>query len=276
MIEIPESTTLARQLKQEINGKKITEVDAGHSPHGFAFYTGDPAEYGGLLCGRRVDDVRFFAGQVEIWAGEMRVLFFDGVNVRLVPKDGILPKKYQMYIGFEDGTGIVCTIQMYGVMLAYRAGENDSPYYHVALEKPSPLSGEFDAAYFDRIVAQAEDKLSAKALLATQQRIPGLGNGCLQDILYHAGVNPQTKLAKLGDAEIEALYKSVKSTLADMVAGGGRDVEKDLYGKPGGYGVILSSKTADYACRQCGSGIVRKAFLGGNVYFCPRCQPLVK
>ena len=53
---------------------------------------------------------------------------------------------------------------------------------------------------------------------------------------------------------------------------GGRDTEKDLFGKPGGYRTILSSKTLTYPYRVCGSGLKREAFLGGNIYFCPECQ----
>jgi len=28
------------------------------------------------------------------------------------------------------------------------------------------------------------------------------------------------------------------------------------------------------SCPVCGAAIVRQAYLGGNVYFCPVCQPL--
>ena len=44
-------------------------------------------------------------------------------------------------------------------------------------------------------------KKSAKALLATDQMIPGLGNGVLQDILYLARVHPKTKIAVLSPGE---------------------------------------------------------------------------
>ncbi|NLG83896.1 MAG: hypothetical protein GX493_04650 [Firmicutes bacterium] len=47
-----------------------------------------------------------------------------------------------------------------------------SVYYRQAKEKPSPLSAEFDRAYFERLVAAPEvRKLSAKAALATEQNI---------------------------------------------------------------------------------------------------------
>jgi formamidopyrimidine-DNA glycosylase len=77
----------------------------------------------------------------------------------------------------------------------------------------------------------------------------------------------------LSDARLEGLLGSVKTTLAQMTAQGGRDVEKDLFGNPGGYATLLSSKALNWPCPKCGGGLVRQAYLGGNVYFCPSCQP---
>jgi len=57
-----------------------------------------------------------------------------------------------------------------------------------------------------------------------------------------------------------------------MVQRGGRDTEKDIFGSPGGYKTILSAKTKTMPCPVCGDIIIREAFLGGNVYFCPTCQ----
>jgi formamidopyrimidine-DNA glycosylase len=114
--------------------------------------------------------------------------------------------------------------------------------------------------------------MSAKAFLATKQRIPGLGNGVLQDILFNAGIHPKTKIETLSDEKINDLYESVKSTLSEMTKKGSRDTEKDLFGNYGGYTTKLSKKTMGTPCPVCGSSIVRQAYLGGNVYFCPICQ----
>ena len=77
--------------------------------------------------------------------------------------------------------------------------------------------------------------LSLKALLATEQRIPGLGNGVLQDILFNAHMHPKKKAGMLSTADRRLLFEATRTTLAEMVAGGGRDTETDLYGRPGGY-----------------------------------------
>jgi formamidopyrimidine-DNA glycosylase len=117
-------------------------------------------------------------------------------------------------------------------------------------------------------------KQSAKAFLATKQRIPGLGNGVLQDILFNARVHPKRKMSTLTDKEMSTLFDSVKNTLFEMTAKGGRDTERDLFGCSGGYRTILSAKTIDNPCPVCGGKIVREAYLGGNIYYCPECQKL--
>ncbi len=95
--------------------------------------------------------------------------------------------------------------------------------------------------------------MTAKAFLATEQRIPGLGNGVLQDILWTAKIHP-------------------KSIIAEMAALGGRDTERDLFGQWGGYKTILSKNTVGQPCPACGSDIRKEAFLGRAIYYCEGCQ----
>ena len=84
-----------------------------------------------------------------------------------------------------------------------------------------PLTDAFSGEYFERLRADSSPKLSVKAFLATEQRVPGLGNGVLQDILYCAGIHPKRKLGTLADTEYAKLYRCVIDTLRDMVRLGG-------------------------------------------------------
>lgn len=274
MLEIPESHTLARQLNDTVRGRRATRVLANASPHGFAFFSGDPARYLSLLEGKRIDGARALAGQVEILLEDASLLLGDGVNLRRLDPQSKIPQKHQLLMDLDDGSRLFCTIQMYGGIWAYQQGTNDNPYYLAARDKPSPLSDAFDAEWFARIIAQAKPNLSVKGLLATEQRIPGLGNGVLQDILFLAGMHPKRKLSSLTDAAAERLFHCVRDTLREMTDAGGRDTEKDLFGNPGGYRTILSKNTLKQPCPKCGGQITRQAYMGGNVYFCPVCQPL--
>ena len=271
MIELPEAVTLARQLGETVAGRRVVRVSAAKCPHGFAFYQGDPAAYPALLEGRTIDGARALGGRVDIALGELRLNLCDGVNLRYLKPGTPEPARHQLYLLLDDGAALVCTVQMYGGLWAYTEGTNDSFYHKVTLEKPSPLSEAFDGQYFEALCDSVKPHTSAKALLATEQRIPGLGNGCLQDILYRCGVHPKTTAERLDRG---ALFRAVKETLAEMAEQGGRDTEKDLFGWAGGYQTYLSAKTWKGVCPKCGGSITRQAYLGGNVYFCARCQPL--
>lgn len=271
MIELPESVSLARQLNDTVKGKIVAAVVANASPHKFAWYFGDPAQYDALLKGKTVGEARGVGGKVEIALGRLRILLAEGVNVRYLPAGTAPPAKHQLLITFTDSSALVCTVQMYGGLWVFQEGDNDNEYYLAAKRKPSPRSDLFDLPYF---LDLAEDccALSAKAFLATEQRIPGLGNGVLQDILYNAHIHPKTKIGRLTERELETLFDSVKTTLNQMTDQGGRDTETDLFGNPGGYRTLLSKNTAGKPCPACGAAITKLAYMGGSVYVCPGCQ----
>jgi len=210
MIELPEAAVLARQIEETLSGKRIKSVIAAQTPHKLAWYFGDPQKYGELLTGKTISRAAACGGMVEITAGNAKLLFSDGVNLRYCRQREKLPDKHQLLLEFDDGSFLVGWVQMYGGLSAFPEGKNDNKYYLVARERPSPLSDDFDEAYFESLVDDAATKLSLKAFLATEQRIPGLGNGVLQDILFNAKMHPKTKLGALSPTDRRSLFVSVK------------------------------------------------------------------
>ncbi len=272
MLEIPESYTIAKQLNQTIKGKTISYVEAGQSPHAFAWYYGEPKEYDDLLSGKTIGMSVARSGMVEIEAEDCRIVIGDGAALRYYEDLKKIPKKHQLYVELDDNTVLVCTIQMYGGIWAFREGEFDNMYYFGAKTKASPLSDEFDKEYFVSLRTEDSGKLSVKAFLATEQRIPGLGNGVLQDILYLSGIHPKRKMANVSDEEYDRLFNTLKDALRKMADQGGRDTEKDLFGNPGGYQTYLSKKTAWTPCVKCGYELRKDNYLGGTIYYCEHCQ----
>jgi formamidopyrimidine-DNA glycosylase len=274
MIELPEALTLAEQINQCVVGKTIRSTVAAQSPHKFTWYEGDPAEYPAKLNYNSVLSARGVGMFVEITLSQSMLLFNDGVNLRFHPSAGPTPAKHQLLVTFEDETSLSASVAMYGGVVCWELPSSyDNPYYEISQSKPSPLSAAFDEAYFRELIAPEKvQKLPLKAVLATEQRIPGLGNGCVQDILWVAQLHPRRKLKTLTDAEIGELFFSIKDTLKAMTAAGGRSTEKDLLGQPGGYQVVLCAETKGTPCPRCGTAIVKEAFLGGSIYTCPECQ----
>jgi len=275
MLELPEAIVIAEQVETTLRGKRIKSVLANQSPHKFAWFYGDPGGYNGLLSGQTIEGAMPCGGMVEIWAGPARILLGDGVSLRYFPAGERLPLKHQLLIEFDDSSSLVGSVQMYGGLWAFPSGQFDNPYYLIAKQKPSPLTDRFDYSHFETLLeGEKLESLSAKAFLATEQRIPGLGNGVLQDILWVARIHPKRKMATLSDQELRGLFRSVKSVLHEMAERGGRDTERDLYGCPGGYKTALSKNTVDTPCPACGTIIKKAAYLGGSIYYCEGCQSL--
>ena len=273
MIELPEAVVIAQQIAETLGGKRIAHAVANASPHKFAWYTGDPAEYNDRLAGKVIGRGTGVAGNIEFEAGDMVLAI--SAPIRYYVEGEKRPKKHQLLLEFEDKTAISSSAQMWGGFLCFPAGEKGGhPDYEIAKARPSPLTDAFDRAYFDTLFGEDTLKLSAKAFLATEQRIPGLGNGVLQDILWTARIHPKRKMGELSDLEIDAMYDAVKRVLLEMTAQGGRDTERDLFGCPGGYKTVLSRNTVDTPCPVCGTTIRKAPYLGGSIYYCAGCQRL--
>jgi len=274
MLEIPESKVMSLQIEEVLAGRRIVKVKTASSPHKFAWYNGDPLEYDALLSGKQIVSSRGHGMFVDIICEDNTyIIAGDGTNIRYYLSQEQSPEKYQLKIIFDDDSCIVFTVAMYGGIWACK-GEFQNSYYQGSMNSISPLDDAFDAAVFEKVFQSVTKDISIKALLATEQRIPGFGNGVLQDILFNAGVHPKRKKSTLSDFEKGELFHSLKVTLKSMTENGGRDTEKDLFGQYGRYKTLLSKNTINRPCPNCGNTIVKEAYLGGAVYYCPVCQKL--
>ena len=274
MIELPEAITLGQQLHEALSGKTITNVFNSNSPHKFTFFYGNPLSYKQLLIGKKILSAQGYGIFVDIVLEDnIRISFSDGVNLRYGNESAQIPDKYQLLLTFDNESFLVFTVAMYGGIAAYQ-GKFDNKYYNKSVESISPLSDKFNMTYFENLISKEAKNISVKALLATEQRIPGIGNGVLQDILFNALLNPKRKILSLTNEEKKNLFHAIKETLRTMTINGGRDTENDLYGSKCGYKTLMSKNTCKNPCPKCGNGIIKENYLGGTIYYCPQCQPI--
>lgn len=272
MLELPESYTISRQIAESLTGKIISRIEVLHTPHRFAFFHGELQDYGDLLEGQAIINAAYHGGMVEMDTEDCMLVFADGAYPRYYDEQKKFPKKHQLAIYFDDGTAVFVSIQMYGFLYIVPKGSCTEGYYLSSSTKITPLCDEFTFEYFRSLYPGNHKKLSAKAFLATEQRIPGLGNGVLQDILWDAGIDPRFDMREASEADFTALYTSVKKLLKEMCEQGGRDTERDLFGQKGGYITQLSKNSLFEPCTRCGNEIHKASFLGGTVYYCEHCQ----
>jgi formamidopyrimidine-DNA glycosylase len=201
-------------------------------------------------------------------------LILGGGGERIVyhRSTAMLPKKYQLYLHFTDDTFLTVTVQGWGsVFLLHQSEVASHPFVSKNLD---PLSDAFTLDHFRGLFTALEpdDSRSVKYFMISKPGILGIGNGCLQDILWRAKIHPRHRAIELTEAEQHALYSAIRESLKKMVEGGGRNGDYDLYNHLGGYKRILSSKTVGQPCPVCSTPIEKDSYLGGAVYYCPKCQ----
>lgn len=275
MLELSESYSIARQMRDTLKDKIVSEVVVLQSPHKFAWFWGERDRFEELLEGKQVTGGNSYGGIIELELEDVRVTCSDGAYPRYYDSPKKFPKKSQLLILFDDDTAVGVSVQMYGAIGIFEEGTCEEGYYLGSKAKTSPLTDGFTYEYFKQVYDQSKGKkVSAKAFLGTEQRFPGIGNGTLQDILYQAGLHPKCDMESLTEEEFHRLYTSTCDTIRKMCEEGGRDTETDLYGNHGGYQTWLSKKTVWTPCTKCGYELRKASYLGGTIYYCENCQRL--
>lgn len=275
MIELVEALIIARQMDGELKGKRIESGIRGNAPHKFAFYSQPSEEYETNLKGKIMGETTDHGSAILACVEPDYVLVLGGGGERILfhPSEKTLPKKHQLLLQFQDGTYLTVTVQGWGnVLLLPWSEAADHP--HVGEGRVSPLSDAFTFEYFEGLFEELEeeDPRSVKFFIISQPGIWGVGNGYLQDILFRARIHPKRRAVDMGEGERRTLYEATRETLKQAVDMGGRDTERDLHNRPGGYRRIMDSRNVGQPCPECGTPIEKIQYLGGACYFCPGCQ----
>jgi formamidopyrimidine-DNA glycosylase len=275
MFELPEVVTLARQMRETLEGRAIGRGRLGNSPHKFVWYNRTPEEFARLTEGKIIGQALARGKWLFVPLDPGYLLLFGEWGGRLLyhPAGTKLPEKYHLWLTFDDGSSLTAMTQMWGAMELYEAGQEREREYVKGM-RPTPADAEFTFGYFSSLIDEllAGGKRSAKALLTQEQLIPGVGNAIAQDILLRAGLHPRHPLGDLGPKQRHELHDAILATVQEAIAKGGRCDEVDLYNRPGGYIRLMDSHAAGRPCPACGTVVEKMQYLGGACYFCPSCQ----
>jgi formamidopyrimidine-DNA glycosylase len=275
MFELPEYITLAKQINETLNGKTIHSGHLGNSPHKFVWYNRSEEEFEQLTQGKRVGTARARGRWlfIPLEPGYVLLIGECGGKVLYHPPGSKMPKKFHLYLTFEDNSFLTATTQMWGAYELYQQGEEQNREY-VRGMRTTPIEPEFTYDYFYSLIDEvvAEKKQSAKGLLTQDQTIPGLGNAIAQDILFQARLHPRHPIGELNADKRRALYNAILNTVAQVIEKGGRYDEYDFYNNRGGYNRIMDKNALSRPCPECGGDIKKIQYLGGACYICPNCQ----
>lgn len=275
MFELPEYVNFVKQMNTVLPGKTVRAGELGNSPHKFVWYNRSPGEFAALTAGKMVGTASSRGRWLFLPLQPGYLLVFGECGGKLLfhPAGTELPARYHLLIRFDDGSALSAFTQMWGAMELYQTGEELERQY-IKDMRVTPVDPAFTFAYFDALIDELlkGEKRSAKSLLTQDQLIPGLGNAIAQDILFRARIAPRRSLLEFTPGQRRDFYNAILDTVRDVIAGGGRSDELDLFGKPGSYKRIMDSSAAGKPCPECGTAIQKMQYLGGACYFCPKCQ----
>jgi formamidopyrimidine-DNA glycosylase len=275
MFELPEYVILADQINETLQGKTVQSGNLGNSPHKFVWYNRSQAEFDRLSKGKKIGKA-WARGRwlfIPLEPGYSLLFGECGGKILYHPAGSQLPPKYHLYLSFTDDSFLTATTQMWGAMELYERGAELNREY-VKDMRPTPLEVEFTFEYFTDLidVLVKSEKRSVKSLLTQDQLIPGLGNACAQDILFLARLHPRHPLADLSSDQKKTLFKTILSTINEIIDRGGRYDEFNLYNKRGNYIRLMDKNAVGRLCPACGGKLEKIQYLGGSCYLCPTCQ----
>jgi len=135
---------------------------------------------------------------------------------------------------------------------------------------PEPLSREFTHLC---LKAPLQKKTAPiKNVLLDQSVIAGLGNIYVCEILYRAGIAPQTPSNRISSAQLKSIVKHTKEVLTEAIAKNGTSVSdfRQIDDKAGEFQNFLQVYQKD-SC-PLGHEIKRIKQAGRSSFYCPVCQ----
>jgi len=275
-----------KQLEESIVGKTICKVTVNQNPHTFVWFATEPAR--AFTDDRAAGDVAEYltnkkVERINVNTGGYGLYIFLHIGKRALMSD-IVPrytnpnekpvKKHQLLLEFKDGSCLSYSASLGGALFLFETDKNGDA---IGYKSDFPLinTDEFTYDFFKALIDKTKGSvLSVKQFLATKNRIPGIDNNLLQDILWEARINPKKKMDTINKNEINRIFKAIKTVPSAIIAAGGKDIDKDVYGNIGGFPSRVSRNTVGKPCARCGTKIVKEAYLGGSVFYCPACQKI--
>jgi formamidopyrimidine-DNA glycosylase len=288
MPELPEVETLVRRLREPVIGHTIEDVTIYWKR---TVARPAPKEFARMLRGctvqaidRRAKYLVFTLSGVESSAGtrkhtekpaeastpgQLPTLFLlihlrMSGKLEMVEKEAPLEKHDRVVLDLDNGQQLRFNdVRKFGKLWAVI-----DPEEVTGSIGPEPLAADFNLPKFRALVQSRSGVV--KPLLLNQAFLAGVGNIYADESLWRARIHPLRRADTLSDAEIAALYRSIRKVLRQAIEDEGTDagdgvIEGDytprVYGREG------------QPCYRCHQPLHKIVVGQRGTHFCPQCQP---
>jgi formamidopyrimidine-DNA glycosylase len=266
MPELPEVASRAREMNRELAGRTISEIEVLQPKClNVPRKRFETALTGAKLRGTTYHGKWLFT---ETSKGYLLVNMGMGGELLLVDRKN-MPEKWRIAFHFRDGSTLAVNFWWFGYT-----------HYAPTLSKHK-MSAKLGPNAIDLKLGEFRELLAGrrggvKSFLLNQERIAGIGNAYIHDILFLAGLHPLRTIDSLSDDEVEALWEGIQKGLKPSLRKRGAFYERDLHGRKGGFKFedILVGYREGQPCPVCGGKIVKIKTGSTSSFICPKCQSL--
>ena len=178
------------------------------------------------------------------------------------------PEKAEHLVLEMDRVALVFSdSRMFGKLTLDLVDDGEPPVWWRDLP-PRPLDRGFTKRHHLAFVRRFP-RTPLKTLLLDQRGYPGIGNWMADEICWRLRVPPSTRTGKLDNAEVDALWRSVRQVSRDALR-----VIGDTWERPPDSWLFNHRWKDGGVCprKDCRAELVRADLRGRTTCWCPRCQ----
>jgi len=267
MPELAEVEVIVRGLRPQLAGQTIVAIP-WLKPHLENDFT--HSQLTQKLVGLRITSVDRLGKYILIGLsnGKHLVIHLRMTGKLLVKTKDSLPTKHVSFI-FEltDKALFFDDIRKFGSLVL-----TDNPEELPCLTKLGP-----DALTITvkQLQAACLSKKPIKTLLLDQEKIAGLGNIYVCEILFLAQVHPLAMASRLMERQVQAIHRHIGPVLKKSIKAGGTSISDYVNSSnvPGAFQKLLQVyQRSGQPCPVCVTPIERLKISGRSTFLCPKCQ----
>ena len=282
MPELPEVESIRSMLEKRVLNKKISKLEI-LDPKAIA--RPEPDSFCSAILCRKILSIRrdakyliFDFDDTSKMIVHLRMtgnlLYMDGsskLNIKL--DESGLPRHARVIFTLNDGSSLCfCDQRKFGRLWFY---SSDEDYKACGIDRlgPEPLSADFNKEYLYKCLEKT--KRQVKAVLLDQSIVSGIGNIYSDEILFKAGILPQTRACDISKNNALSLYDAINDVISNGVKANRSSIEAYMLGASKQYSDLEKMKVYQKAgskCMVCGTKIEKLTIGGRSSCFCPKCQ----
>jgi formamidopyrimidine-DNA glycosylase len=272
MPEMPEIETLARQLRRDLIGKRVTDVRLSGLPLRRPIAPDFPAKLRGKTIERISRRGKYVIAELNPTAFWILHLGMSGSVLYPSPAAG-RSKHTHAIIKFSDSTELhYRDHRRFGLLAVYEVARLSEIPEINCLGK-DPLSAGFNENWLWPLLRESRQQI--KSFLLDQRKVAGLGNIYSCEALFLAQIHPTRRCFTLDLYETAHLVKAIRKVLRMAIKHNGTSFS-DFVGPDGKSGANQSNlmvfQREGKECFRCRAPIVRIRQGNRSSFCCSHCQ----